>query len=182
MCAQVAFHAFKTGNEKWRRELWLVHIIEAFTVFCDLFTLKFGAFSMGIPCLYFFSIPTGIYFTFRKISYPYVFSRIWCAYYQKRKEDAVCHRCQDFVPTATRWYGKSGRCSGCCFSAGGAGVVCSECGWLHILGSATAIEATLAQIHKGKDLFIRRLITADLRLLISTIMQMRGQKLWQNIL
>ena len=45
----------------------IVHIIEAFYRFLwgDLFTLKFGAFSMGIPLLVLLLIPTGIYFTFR---------------------------------------------------------------------------------------------------------------------
>ena len=31
-------------------------------------------------------------------AYPYVFSRIWCTHYQKRKErTAVCHRCRPFL-------------------------------------------------------------------------------------
>ena len=78
----------------------IVHIIEAFYRFLwgDLFTLKFGAFSMGIPLLVLLLIPTGIYFTFRT---NFVSVRLFpdmCAHYQKRKErTAVCHRCRPFL-------------------------------------------------------------------------------------
>ena len=45
----------------------IVYIIEAVYRFLwgDLFTLRLGTFSMGVPLLVLLLIPTGIYFTFR---------------------------------------------------------------------------------------------------------------------
>ena len=133
----------------------IVHIIEAFYRFLwgDLFTLKFGAFSMGIPLLVLLLIPTGIYFTFRtNFVSVRLFPDMVRSLSEKKGKDSSLSPLQTlFVSTATRV--GMGNLVGvvAAVSAGGAGAVFWM--WLTaILGSATAfIEATLAQIHKEKD-------------------------------
>ena len=133
----------------------IVHIIEAFYRFLwgDLFTLKFGALSMGIPLLVLLLIPTGIYFTFRTnfVSVRLFPDMVRSLSEKKRKDSSLSPLQTLFVSTATRV--GMGNLVGvvAAVSAGGAGAVFWM--WLTaILGSATAfIEATLAQIHKEKD-------------------------------
>ena len=133
----------------------IVHIIEAVYRFLwgDLFTLKFGAFSMGISLLVLLLIPTGIYFTFRtNFVSVRLFPDMVRSLSEKKGNDSSLSPLQTlFVSTATRV--GMGNLVGvvAAVSAGGAGAVFWM--WLTaILGSATAfIEATLAQIHKDKD-------------------------------
>ena len=133
----------------------IVHIIEAVYRFLwgDLFTLKFGAFSMGISLLVLLLIPTGIYFTFRtNFVSVRLFPDMVRSLSEKKGNDSSLSPLQTlFVSTATRV--GMGNLVGvvAAVSAGGAGAVFWM--WLTaILGSATAfIEATLAQIHKEKD-------------------------------
>ena len=131
----------------------IVHIIEAFYRFLwgDLFTLKFGAFSMGIPLLVLLLIPTGIYFTFRtNFVSVRLFPDMVRSLSEKKGKDSSLSPLQTlFVSTAPRV--GMGNLVGvvAAVSAGGAGAVFWM--WLTaILGSATAfIEA--------KRSFIRRL-------------------------
>lgn len=133
----------------------IVHIIEAVYRFLwgDLFTLRLGTFSMGVPLLVLLLIPTGIYFTFRTnfVSVRLFPDMVRSLTEKKGNNNSLSPLQTLFVSTATRV--GMGNLVGvvAAVSAGGAGAVFWM--WLSaILGSATAfIEATLAQIHKEED-------------------------------
>lgn len=133
----------------------IVYIIEAVYRFLwgDLFTLRLGTFSMGVPLLVLLLIPTGIYFTFRTnfVSVRLFPDMVRSLTEKKGNNNSLSPLQTLFVSTATRV--GMGNLVGvvAAVSAGGAGAVFWM--WLSaILGSATAfIEATLAQIHKEED-------------------------------
>ena len=133
----------------------IVHIIEAVYRFLwgDLFTLRLGTFSMGVPLLVLLLIPTGIYFTFRTnfVSVRLFPDMVRSLTEKKGNNNSLSPLQTLFVSTATRV--GMGNLVGvvAAVSAGGAGAVFWM--WLSaILGSATAfIEATLAQIHKEEN-------------------------------
>lgn len=164
----------------------IVHIIEAFYRFLwgDLFTLKFGAFSMGIPLLVLLLIPTGIYFTFRTnfVSVRLFPDMVRSLSEKKRKDSSLSPLQTLFVSTATRV--GMGNLVGvvAAVSAGGAGAVFWM--WLTaILGSATAfIEATLAQIHKEKDPLYGGYHGGPAYYIHYYAEKMRGQKLRHSVI
>ena len=164
----------------------IVHIIEAFYRFLwgDLFTLKFGAFSMGIPLLVLLLIPTGIYFTFRtNFVSVRLFPDMVRSLSEKKGKDSSLSPLQTlFVSTATRV--GMGNLVGvvAAVSAGGAGAVFWM--WLTaILGSATAfIEATLAQIHKEKDPLYGGYHGGPAYYIHYYAEKMRGQKLRHSVI
>ena len=164
----------------------IVHIIEAFYRFLwgDLFTLKFGAFSMGIPLLVLLLIPTGIYFTFRtNFVSVRLFPDMVRSLSEKKGNDSSLSPLQTlFVSTATRV--GMGNLVGvvAAVSAGGAGAVFWM--WLTaILGSATAfIEATLAQIHKEKDPLYGGYHGGPAYYIHYYAEKMRGQKLRHSVI
>lgn len=145
----------KNKNDRRKKSLMIVHIIEAVYRFLwgDLFTLRLGTFSMGVPLLVLLLIPTGIYFTFRTnfVSVRLFPDMVRSLTEKKGNNNSLSPLQTLFVSTATRV--GMGNLVGvvAAVSAGGAGAVFWM--WLSaILGSATAfIEATLAQIHKEED-------------------------------
>ena len=145
----------KNKNDRRKKLLMIVHIIEAVYRFLwgDLFTLRLGTFSMGVPLLVLLLIPTGIYFTFRTnfVSVRLFPDMVRSLTEKKGNNNSLSPLQTLFVSTATRV--GMGNLVGvvAAVSAGGAGAVFWM--WLSaILGSATAfIEATLAQIHKEED-------------------------------
>ena len=137
----------------------IVHIIEAVYRFLwgDLFTLKFGAFSMGISLLVLLLIPTGIYFTFRtNFVSVRLFPDMVRSLSEKKGNDSSLSPLQTlFVSTATRV--GMGNLVGvvAAVSAGGAGAVFWM--WLTaILGSATAF----IEQHWPRSIRIKILCTA----------------------
>ena len=145
----------KNKNDRRKKSLMIVYIIEAVYRFLwgDLFTLRLGTFSMGVPLLVLLLIPTGIYFTFRTnfVSVRLFPDMVRSLTEKKGNNNSLSPLQTLFVSTATRV--GMGNLVGvvAAVSAGGAGAVFWM--WLSaILGSATAfIEATLAQIHKEED-------------------------------